>query len=102
MDQTLHCVFGIIVLRGEPGSITLQPKMHLGSMDPLLTHLPLVMKETSQICANAWYEWCYFRDQTAALLNNKEVLGRVPDPARGSGNGMAQWILKANCRVVPR
>ena len=26
--------FGIIVLRGEPGSIALQPKMHLGSMDP--------------------------------------------------------------------
>ena len=38
------------MLRGEPGSITLQPKIHLGSMDPLLTHLPLVMKETSQIC----------------------------------------------------
>ena len=52
MNQTLHCVFGIIVLRGDPGSITLQPKMHLGSMDPLLTHLPLVMKETFQICAN--------------------------------------------------
>ena len=44
--------FGIIVLRGKPGSITSQPKMHLGSMDPLLTHLLLVMKETSQICAN--------------------------------------------------
>ena len=52
MNQILHCVFGFIVLRGELGSITLQPKMHLGSMDPLLTHLPLVMKETSQTCAN--------------------------------------------------
>ena len=39
-------------MRGEPGSITLQPKMHLGSMDPLLTQLPLEMKETSPICAN--------------------------------------------------
>ena len=29
----------------------LTAKMHLGFMDPLLTHLPLVMKETSQICA---------------------------------------------------
>ena len=52
MNQILHCVFGIIVLRGEPGSIALQPKMHFGSMDPLLTHLQLVMKETSQTYAN--------------------------------------------------
>ena len=48
------------------------------------------------------YEWCYFRDHTAAFPNNKEVLGRVPGPARGAGNEMAQWILKANGRVVPR
>ena len=45
MSQILHCVFGIIVLRGEPASITLQRKMHLSFMDPLLTHLPLVMKD---------------------------------------------------------
>ena len=42
--------FGITVLRGEPGSTTLQPRMHLGFMDPLPTHLPLLMKVTSQIC----------------------------------------------------
>ena len=52
MNQILHCVFGITVLRGEPGSTTLQPKMHLGFMDPLPTHLPLVMKATSQTCAS--------------------------------------------------
>ena len=52
MNQILHCVFGIIVFRGEPGSTTLQPKMPLDSMDPLPTHLPLVMKEIFQICAN--------------------------------------------------
>ena len=52
MNQILHCDFGIIVFRGEPGSIILQPKMHLVYMDPLLIHLPLVMKATSQICAN--------------------------------------------------
>ena len=54
------------------------------------------------MCQYAWYEWCYFRDQTAAFPNNKEVLGRVLGPARGAGNEMAQWILKANGRVVPR
>ena len=54
------------------------------------------------LCQYAWYEWCYFRDQTAAFPNNKEVLGRVLGPARGAGNDMPQWILKANGRVVPK
>ena len=40
------------MLRGKPGSTTLEPKMPLGSMDPLPTQLPLVMKVTFQICAN--------------------------------------------------
>ena len=52
MNQILHCVFGIIVLRGEPGSTTLQPKMPLGYMEPLPTQLQLVMKVIFQICAN--------------------------------------------------
>ena len=38
----------------------------------------------------------------AAFPNNNEVLGRVLGPARGAGNEMTQWILKANGRVVPR
>ena len=58
--------------------------------------------DISDLCQHAWYEWCYFRDQTAAFPNNKEVLGRVLGPARGAGNEMAQWILQANGRVVPR
>ena len=49
MDQTLHCVFGIIVLRGEPGSTTLQQRMPSGYMEPLPTQLQLVMKVISQI-----------------------------------------------------
>ena len=32
----------------------------------------------------------------------REILGRVLGPAKGEGNEMAQWILKANGRVVPR
>ena len=58
--------------------------------------------DISNLCQYGWYEWCYFRDHTAAFPNNKEVLGRVLGPARGAGNEMAQWILKANRRVVPR
>ena len=49
-ESNSHCVFGITVLRGEPGSTTLQPRMHLGFMDPLPTHLPQVMKVAFQIC----------------------------------------------------
>ena len=52
MNQILHCSFGIIVLRGESGSTTSQPKMSLGSMDPLPTQLQLVMKVISQIYLN--------------------------------------------------
>ena len=48
--RILHCVFGITVLRGEPGSTTLQLRMHSSFMDPLLTQLPLVMKATFQTC----------------------------------------------------
>ena len=32
----------------------------------------------------------------------REVLGRVLGPAKGEGNEMAQWVLKANGNVVPR
>ena len=55
--------------------------------------------DISNLCQYGWYEWCYFRDHTAASPNNKEVLGRVLGPARGAGNEMAQWILKANGRI---
>ena len=33
---------------------------------------------------------------------NREVLGRVLGPAQGEGNEMAQWVIKANGKVVPR
>ena len=56
----------------------------------------------SNLCQYVWYDWCYFRDQKAAFPNHKVVLGRDLAPARGAGNEMAQWILKANGRVVPR
>ena len=52
MNRILHCVFGITVLRGEPGSTTLQLRMHSSFMNPLPTQLPLVMKVTFQICVS--------------------------------------------------
>ena len=56
----------------------------------------------SNLYQYVWYDWCYFRDQKAAFPNHKVVLGSVHGPSRGAGNEMAQWILKANDRVVSR
>ena len=42
------------------------------------------------------------REHTNCFLYNQEVLGRVLGPARGEGNEMAQWILKAKGDIVPR
>jgi hypothetical protein len=58
--------------------------------------------DISNLCQFAWYDWCYYREHTAAFPKQKEVLGRVLGPARGEGNEMCQWILKANGKVVPR
>ena len=33
------------------------------------------------LCQFGWYEWCYYREQTAAFPHNHEVLGRVLGPA---------------------
>ena len=57
--------------------------------------------DISNICRYGWYEWCYYREKTARFPFNTEVLGRVLGPAKGQGNEMAQWILKANGNVVP-
>jgi hypothetical protein len=56
----------------------------------------------SNPCQIGWYEWCYYREHTAAFPNQQEVLGRVLGPARGEGNEMCQWVLKGNGKVVPR
>ena len=58
--------------------------------------------DISNLCKFGWYEWCYYREQGAGFPFNREVLGRVLGPATGAGNEMAQWVLKANGKVVPR
>ena len=58
--------------------------------------------DISSLCQFGWYEWCYYRDHTEKFPFNKEVLGRILGPAKGEGNEMAQWVLKANGNVVPR
>ena len=58
--------------------------------------------DISHICQFGWYQWVYFREQSAAYPHMKECLGRCLGPAKNEGNAMAQWILKGNGKVVPR
>jgi hypothetical protein len=58
--------------------------------------------DISNLCQYTWYDWCYFREQKEKFPFNREVLGRILGPAKGEGNEMAQWVLKANGKVVPR
>eukprot|EP00957_Ditylum_brightwellii_P079812 6069811-Ditylum_brightwellii.AAC.1 len=56
----------------------------------------------SNLCQYDWYEWCYYREQKEKFPFNQEVLVRVLGLAKGKGNKMCQWIIKANSFVVPR
>ena len=58
--------------------------------------------DISTICRYGFYDWVYYCDQNESFPFNKEALGRVLGPARGAGNEMCQWILKANGNVLPR
>jgi hypothetical protein len=67
-------------------------------------HIALKNEEgdTSNLCQYAWYEWCFYWEQSSKFPFDKEILGRVLGPAKGEGNDVAQWVLKANGNVVPR
>ena len=57
--------------------------------------------DVSNLCQFEWYSWCYYHEHKNPFPFPKEVLGRVLGPAKGEGNEMAQWVLKANGKVVP-
>jgi hypothetical protein len=40
--------------------------------------------DISSLCQYKWYDWCYFREQKQKFPLNREVLGRVLGPAKGS------------------
>ena len=58
--------------------------------------------DISHLCQFGWYEWVYFRDQSAQYPYPKECLGRCLGPAKNEGNMMAQWILRENGKVIVR
>jgi hypothetical protein len=54
------------------------------------------------LCQFDWYEWVYFREDSASFPFEKEQLGRCLGPTKNEGNEMAQWVLKDNGKVLPR
>ena len=48
--------------------------------------------DTSDICGFGWYNWCYYRDPSAKLLNPVGYLGRVLVPEDHAGIVMSQWV----------
>jgi hypothetical protein len=58
--------------------------------------------EISNLCQFKWYDWIYYREGSSNFPLPREVLGRTLGPAKGEGNEMAQWCLKANGNVAPR
>jgi hypothetical protein len=48
--------------------------------------------DISNLCQYAWYEWCFYREQSSKFPFDKEILGRVIGPTKGEGNDMAQWV----------
>ena len=58
--------------------------------------------DISNLCQYKCYEWCYLCTQKESFPFNQEELGRVLVPEKGTGNKMAQWILKANGKLIPR
>jgi hypothetical protein len=58
--------------------------------------------DISNFCNFGWYEWVYYRDQSASYPFQKECLGRCLGPAKNEGNVMANWILTQRGQVIPR
>ena len=77
---------------------------HLFYLHRQTPHFSVTAEEgdISNLCIFKWYDWCYFRDKKSRSPYNQEILGKVLGPAKGEGNEMTQWVLKANGRVIPR
>ena len=87
--------------RARIDNLTARDLFQLHGTNP---HTALFSEEgdISNLCQFKWHEWCHYQENTNKFPFNREILGRVLGPAKGEGNEMAQWVLKANGKVVPR
>lgn len=58
--------------------------------------------DISNICQFKFYDWCYYREQTAKFPFPSQMLGRILGPSQDVGNEMAQWILRVDGRIISR
>eukprot|EP00957_Ditylum_brightwellii_P062240 4722953-Ditylum_brightwellii.AAC.1 len=81
--------------RASINNLMPKPMFSLHAQSP---HADLYGEEgdISNLCQYDWYEWCYYCEQKEKFPFNRELLGRVLGLAKGEGNKMCQWILKAN------
>jgi hypothetical protein len=70
--------------RARINNLTAKGNFKLHSSDAY-TLLTSAEGDISNLCQYGWYDWCYYREQTAKFPFNCEVLGRVLGPARGEG-----------------
>lgn len=73
----------------------------LGSLTPYQT---IYQREPdiSNLCQFKFYDWCYYREETAKFPFPSQVLGRVLGPSDGVGNEMAVWIIRVDGRIISR
>jgi hypothetical protein len=77
---------------------------NLFQLDGQTPHFTVTGEEgdISNLCQFAWYDWCYYREESSGFPFPSEMLGRVLGPALHAGNEMSQWVLNLNGKVVPR
>ena len=87
--------------RVKINNFTAKPRFNLEGVN---AHTQLTSEEgdISNLAQYSWYEWVYYRETSNKFPHGQELLGRVLGPAKDSGNEMAQWILTATGRIVPR
>ena len=87
--------------RARIHNLTASPLFQLQGRNP---HHTIYGEEgdISNLAQFDWYQWVYYREASELFPFPREILGRTLGPATGEGNEMAQWILKANGKVIPR
>ena len=103
MNQTPQCPYGTTALKDKPGLTTSRQRTILSYMEQCLILQPWLRRVTYHPFANSdGMSGVTIVNKWLLFPTNREVLGRVLGPAQGEGNEMAQWVLKANGKVVPR
>ena len=77
---------------------------NLYQLGPMTPYQTIYQREPdiSNLCQFGFYDWCYYREETAKFPFPSQVLGRVLGPSEGIGNEMSVWILRVDGRIIAR